>query len=413
MHDKPRPSTADIAARLGLEPRAPSRRPIWRWGVGGGLLLLLVILFTTGPKPPRYVTATAKETPLTVLVTATGTLQPTTQVDVGSEISGRIASVAVDFNDAVTAGQPLALLDTQELKARVIQSEATLASARATLTEARLKRDRIARLTKAGNASREELDTSQAVFDRADAAVTQAEAALEVDRTNIGRATIRSPIDGVVLDRRIEPGQTVAATFQTPVLFVIAQDLAQMQLHVDIDEADIGRVKSGQPAHFTVDAYPDRVFDAAVLTVRYAPRTSDNVVSYEALLDVANKDLALRPGMTATADIVAQRLDRALTVPNGALRFTPPGYAVERAGKDGEPLKLDAVRVKPKGERPPAPELPPAHAIVWLGDGRAPEPIVVKTGASDGLRTEIRNGALKPGDELLVDIERETGAQGK
>ena len=409
MDDKVRPSTTDIAARLGLDARAPTRkrRPLRLIAIAL-IVVTLIVYWIARPAPTHYVTATAEMTPLTVLVTATGTLEPTTKVDVGSEISGRIASVAADFNDPVKAGQILAVLDTQELKARAIQSEGTLANARATLVEARLKRKRVAALTKQGHASQEDLDSSTAALDRATAAVTQAEALVDVDRTNLDRAEIKSPIDGVVLDRKIEPGQTVAATFQTPVLFTIAQDLTRMQLHVDVDEADIGQVKGGQGAHFTVDAYPDRSFDAVVASVRYAPRTSEGVVSYEAVLDVANPDLSLRPGMTATAEIIAQKIAPTLTVPNGALRFTPPGFAVKRA-EDGT---LAAERIRPNVPAPLMPMLPGGQAIMWIADGRTPKPVAVKTGASDGLRTLVTGNGIKEGTKVLVDIERKPAKGG-
>ncbi len=416
MDDKVRPSTsgpaADIAARLGLDARKPkpSRARLLMF-IGAGVLMLAVAIALLRPAKTQFVAAKAEITPLTVIVTATGTLEPLTEVDVGAEISGRINTVNVDFNDHVTAGQILAVLDTQELKARSIQSEATLANARATLTESRLKRERVAALTKKGASSQADLDAANAGYDRAVAAVNQATALLDIDRTNLGRAEIRSPIDGIVLDRKIEPGQTVASMFQTPVLFTIAQDLTRMQLHVDVDEADIGQVRAGEPARFTVDAYPDRNFDARVATVRFAPRTKDGVVSYEGLLDVANADLALRPGMTATAEITVEKLDQALTVPNGALRFTPPGYAVKRTDKSSGAITLEAVHVRPNGQSPPVPNVGPGHAVVWL-KGRAPKPVVVKTGASDGMRTLVSGEAIAPGTEVLVDVARKVKSGG-
>ena len=275
---------------------------------------------------------------LTVVVTATGTLEPVNQVDVGSELSGIIDIVEVDYNDRVELGQVLARLDTDKLQAEVLQSQAALEAAQAKILEAQatvlethLKSQRCDRLAVKKMCSQEDVDSSVAAYKRARAEegsaraqVAEARAKLGADQTNFAKAVIHSPIDGIVLVRNVEPGQTVAATLQAPVLFTLAEDLAKMELHVDVDEADVGLVEAGQTAHFTVDAYPERTFPARITQVRFGSQTVDGVVTYETVLNVDNSDLSLRPGMTATADITVKRIENAILVPNAALRFTPP-----------------------------------------------------------------------------------------
>jgi HlyD family secretion protein len=352
-----------------------------------------VFWWRTGMAGPTFRTEAARRGNLVVTVTSTGTLQPTNQVEVGSEISGRIVGIHADYNDVVKAGQTLASLDTDQLNAQVRQSEATLQAAAARVeeaqatvaeTEARLRRVRA--LARGAFSSEQDVDVAEAAAARAAAALTSARAevevasaALEADRTLLAKAVIRSPIDGVVIARAVEAGQTVAASFQTPVLFTLAQDLSQMQLHLDIDEADVGQVAEGQEASFTVDAYPDRRFAATITTIRYAPRTVQGVVTYEAILTVDNESMLLRPGMTATASIVTARRADVLLVPNGALRFTPPGEEAPAAQEDG------------------------AKTVWTLHDGE-PAATPVTVGLSDGLWTEVAEGDVASGDALLVDL---------
>lgn len=393
----------DIALRLGLDRPKEARggRRLMLWAAAGLALVLLLAVFVFGGSSAGYVAERVTRGALTVTVSATGTLKPFNQVDVGAEISGRIVAVHADYNDQVTDGQLLAELDTAELKAKVVQSEAAVANAEATRVEARAKRNRIAALRKSGTSSKEDLDIAQAAHDRAEAAVKQARAQLEVDRTNLARAQIRSPIDGIVLDRKVEAGQTVAAAFQTPVLFTLAEDLKRMRLLVDVDEADVGRVREGQSATFTVDAYSDRSFAAAVRQLRNSPQTTEGVVTYPLDLIVDNPDLALKPGMTANVEIVTAKYADALLLPNGALRFSPPAYAAVR---EGETVK--AVRLKP-GEPPPFPDPGPGYGIAWTEKGGAPVPHLLKLGATDGVKTVVEKGDLKAGDSVLVDIARE------
>jgi HlyD family secretion protein len=409
MDDRTQNSPQDIAARLGLgkarAPRGRRTRQLLYGALALGLLLAAGFFFFR-PRAPHYVTGTVTQGTLTVLVSATGTLKPLNQVDVGAEISGRIVALHADFNDQVAKGQVLAELDTAELKARSLQSQAALANAQATLVETRAKRDRVAALRKSGTSSKEDLDIAQAAFDRAQAAIAQASAQHDADETTLGRAQIRAPIDGIVLDRKVEVGQTVAAAFQTPILFTLAEDLRRMRLHADIDEADVGRVHEGAQARFTVDAYPGRNFAAVVHEFRNAPHTSEGVVTYEAVLDVENPDLALRPGMTANADIIASTLGNARLVPNGALRFTPPGYRAQVNGTAEGLPRLSAVRLDKDAPAPPVLLLGDDIGVVWTGEHGTPQPHALKLGLSDGLHTAVLGGELAPGTALLIDVER-------
>jgi HlyD family secretion protein len=346
-------------------------------------------------------------------------LKPVNQVDVGTEVSGTIESVAVDYNDRVSAGQVLARLDTAKLEAQVLQSKAALASARAkvkemqaTVVETRLKSECCKRLSEKSLCSREDLDAAQAASLRAQAEeadarakVAEAEATLSLDETDLGKAVIRAPIDAIVLERRVEPGQTVAASLQTPVLFTLAEDLRQMELHVDVDEADVGQVREGQPAIFTVDAYPARSFPARITQVRYAPRTVEGVVTYETLLSVDNADLSLRPGMTATAEITVRTVEGALLVPNAALRFTPPATAA-RPPQDGGGLfsRLLIRRPDEKAETQAGKPAAGSRQQVWvLRDGR-PVAVPVTVGVSDSRQTEILEAELVAGTPVIVDM---------
>lgn len=387
----------EIAARLGLGLDS-SRRRVWR-GLAALALICAVAAFAVygwyvgTAERSAYRAEAARIGDLVVTVTSTGTLQPTNQVEVGSEISGRIARVSADYNDHVTQGQELATLDTDQLSAQVRQSRATLqaaaagvAEAEATVVETRAKLARVRALARASYTSQQDVDVAEAAAARAAAALTSAHAqvevasaALEADLTLLRKAVIRSPIDGVVIARQVEAGQTVAASFQTPVLFTLAQDLTQMELRLDIDEADVGQVAEGQQASFTVGAYPNQVFSATITSVRNAPRTVQGVVTYEAILTIDNVGLMLRPGMTATASIVTNRRSNVLLIPNGALRFTPPDAAAP-------------------------PPVDPGTRIVWtLRDGR-PTAVPVTVGLSDSLWTEVAEGDVASGTALLVDL---------
>jgi HlyD family secretion protein len=415
----PSAASPDIANMLALERRAAGRRRAWRWIASAAALIaagiVVAAFWPAGDQQLQYATAKVQRGNLTVIVTATGTLQPTNQVDVGSELSGIVKSVEVDFNDAVKVGQPLARLDTAKLEGQMVQSEAALKSAQARLREAEANEDEMRRrLTRAKElferrfVSEESLVTAQAAHERAVAArasarsqVDQARAALAIDRTNLAKAVIRSPINGTVLARKVEPGQTVAATLQAPVLFTLAEDLTKMELHVDVDEADIGQVKAGDAAWFTVDAYPGREFPSKVAEARNAAKTVSGVVSYETVLSVDNAKLLLRPGMTGTANITVSEIEDALLVPNAALRFTPAAPAAREQRSLLSRLLPGPPRVSPK---------PPAQSgsrrrqqQLWTLQEGKPVAIAVTVGATDGRMTQIVAGELQPGLEVLVD----------
>jgi HlyD family secretion protein len=358
---------------------------------------------------------------LVVRVSATGNLQPTNKVDVGSELSGIIESVLVDDNDQVKKGQVLARLDVARLNDQVARSRSALAAAQArvqqaqaTAKEAQANLERLRQVQQLSGGkvpSQAELSTAEATLARgvadeasARAAVAEASAALRSDETNLGKAQIRSPIDGVVLTRKVEPGQTVAASFQAPVLFTLAEDLKQMELQVDVDEADVGQVREGQQATFTVDAYPGRHYPATVKRVGYGSQVKDNVVTYPTLLGVNNDDLSLRPGMTATAEITTLERDDALLVPNAALRFTPTQAAASGPSTSGGLVS----RLVPRPPRAPPRKAGNAgprsneQRVYVVRDGE-PVPIAVTIGATDGRSTEILRGDLAPGTPVIVE----------
>lgn len=286
----------------------------------------------------RYQTSPATRGGLIVTVSATGTVQPVNDVDVSSELSGTIRKVHVDFNHRVKAGQVLAELDTDKLVSAVARARATVAAAmdkvedtHATLVEKRQLVGRVRQLATKKISSEQTLEAAEAGFERAQAAVESAkadvaaaEADLQLAETNLVKARIVSPIDGIVLVRSVEPGQTVATSLQAPVLFRLADDLARMEVQVDVDEADVGKVQIGQQATFTVESFTDRRFPARIKDVRLAPETKEGVVTYKAILEVENAEMLLRPGMTATADITVESIADALLIPNAALRFQPP-----------------------------------------------------------------------------------------
>ena len=411
-------SSQDIGTVLGLDNTSAGRRRLF-WLIGTGLALVLVVgvyllLRPTESTALRFETAEVEQGDLTVTVTATGAVQPVNQVDVGSELSGTIEAVFVDFNDQVKRGQMLARLDTERLEAQVIEARASLESARAkqeeakaTVVETRLRFERCQKLAARQLCTAEELDTTRAGRARAKAAeasakaqVAVAQAALEAHQTNLAKAEIRSPVDGLVLRRQIEPGQTVAASLQAPVLFTLAEDLAHMELHVAVDEADVGKVAEGQSALFTVDAYPERSFPATITQVRFAPQTLEGVVTYETVLLVDNSDLSLRPGMTATAVITVQQLQDVVLVANAALRFTPPITKTTRRSGGGI---FGAMFRRPSSNRRRPDGGDKASQKVWILRDGQPTAVAVKTGASDGKFTELRSGDIQPGQQVIVD----------
>lgn len=401
--------------RLGLG----SRR---RWTIiGGGVLLLLVLLpLIRGGKDSsgQFVTEPATMGNLTVTVSATGTLQPTTSIDVGSEQSGTLAAVLVEENDHVKRGQLLARLDLAKLQDAVSKSRAALAAAEAAVAQARatvkeskasLARMRqVAELSGGKVPSKAEMETSEATFERAlaneasaNAAVLQAQATLKTDETNLSKGAIRSPVNGVVLSRKIEPGQTLVAAMTIPVLFTLAEDLTNMELQVKVDEADVSSIKLGQPASFTVSAWPGRTFPATIRRVGIGSTITDNVVTYKTLLNVKNEDMALRPGMTATASIVTAQRKNVLLVPNAALRFTPPS----ESGGSNNGSFISNLLPRPPSDVKRSNTMSPANSQVWVLSDSGPQAIAVKTGVSNGRQTEIVEGDLKPDMAVITEYQ--------
>lgn len=391
-------------------------------------LLLLVggaVLWATHDSSDtiRYRTQPARRGDITITVTATGNLQPTNQVIIGSELSGTVKSVEVDFNDQVKIGQVLSRLDNSRLSVQVLQSQAALAAARAKvqLTQATIKETQAAldRLLEVGRLSRNralsksDLDTARAALDRARAdhagalaAVSQAAATLKLNQTDLAKTEIRSPINGIVLTRSVEPGQTVAASLQAPELFSLAENLAQMELHVDVDEADVGQVQPGLSATFFVDAYPERSYPAELTQVRFGAKNTNGVVTYETILKVDNSDLSLRPGMTATADIIVTREKDTLLVPNAALRFTPKKLDEAQPGEGGTVLSKLMPRMPRRAEKRKEVSGPVSkRQQVWILVDNQPTAVPVTIGLTDGSSTQIVDGKVEPGMELVIDAE--------
>lgn len=417
----------DITKTLGLA-HSNARRLHLKYWVAGGLAAAMAIVgaaWFAGRKTDaqRYITQPVQRGNLVVTVSATGTLAPINEVDVGIEVSGTIKTVEADYNDEVKVGQVLARLDTSKLEAQALQSESALASAQAkvlqtqaTVQEAEAKWTQLNRVYKLSGGkmpSQSDLDTATATLARARADATsakalaaQAEATLNVNRTDLSKAIIKSPINGVVLERAVESGQTVAASLESPVLFTLAEDLKKMKLLVDIDEADVGQVQGGQEAMFTVDAYSDQEFPASIKMVRFGSETTDGVVTYKADLRLDNSSLKLRPGMTATAVITVKKIENALLIPNAALRFVPP--QTTQANKSGNGSLISAIM-----PHPPSSESKPSEDAngkgkeqkVWILSAGKLTSIPITKGASDGLWTEVIGGKLEAGMEVVTDTE--------
>lgn len=403
--------------------QSTTRQKCWLL-IGAGIVGLLVLfpLFPPGGKQnaQQYLTEATTTGDFVVTVSASGTLEPTTSVDVGSEMSGTVARVLVQENEHVKKGQLLAQLDLTKLSDAVTRSKAELAAAQASVAQARatvveskaslLRMRQVAEISGGKVPAQTELEKAEATLQRAvaneanaKAAVEQAQAALKTDETNLAKGTIRSPVDGVVLSRKIEPGQTVVSAMTIPVLFTLAEDLTNMELQVKVDEADVGKVKVGQSATFTVSAWSGHNFPATIQRVSLGSTTVDNVVTYKTVLGVRNDDLALRPGMTATATIVAARRENAILVPNSALRFTPPEAA--EAKQDGSFVSrlLPSPPAEPKKRNGSTASASPQ---VWvLGDNQQAQAVPVEIGESNGRLTEIVSGDLKPGMVVITDYQ--------
>lgn len=419
---------------LGTKPRPRWRRWMKYWLPGLVVLLLVLGIAQCSREapPPDYITEAVTKKSLSLSVTATGNLRPTNQVEVGAEVTGPLDSVLVDVNDRVSKGQVIAVINTEIIDQQIAQARANLNAARAALAQARatinvdtaqLKRlEEVRRLSGGRVPSQIEMEQAQAAVARDKAAVASAQANIEAAQASLNgnlttrtRAVIRAPVDGVVLARRVEPGQTVVASFNTVTLFVIAEDLSAMQLRVSIDEADVGQVKRGQKATFTVDAYPGRRFPATLERIDLASSSTTqasasggtgtsaaggSVVSYEARLAVQNPDGVLRPGMTATATIATQNTGSAMLVPNAALRFRPE--AKDQGG--GRLLARPDFGLEDSKQQASIGEGSRQQVQVLQADSTL-KAIEVITGRSDGRSTAVRSRELKPGMKVVTGIK--------
>lgn len=421
---QPRPE--DVLAVVTQGQRA---RKWARVGVGVLLVACLAGAFfwwqrrSATPPRVRYQTATVMSGELHETVTAVGTLNPVDAVELGAEVTGKLVKVNVDVNDVVQVGQVLAEIDPQQLQARLQEAAASLNnsiasqhSAEASLAEAALKAERTQALYGRGLTSSQELETAQATAARARASVASAKAQITVAqagvasaKTALSKALIVAPIAGVVLARNVEQGQTLTAGFQTPVLFTLGRALTELELKVEVDEADIGKVQEGQVAKFTVDAYPNQQFEARLFKLYSLPTkitgVVTNVVTYSALLTVANLEKLLRPGMTATATITTRTLSDVLLVPNSALRFEPPKPSSMPRGF----LPIPGMRggMRPPGEGAPPDALPKGDRV-WVETAGKPKPVAVEVLGTDGVNSAIKPlnpaDALEASTQVLVDV---------
>jgi HlyD family secretion protein len=355
-----------------------------------------------------YQTAAVTRGPITQAVTATGTLNPVQNVQVGSQVSGNIQKLFVDFNSTVKAGQVIAQIDPVVFQANVNQAEGDLANARAALELAQLNEGRTRALVAKQNSAQSDLDAAVANLHQAEANVKIKEGALEKAKADLDHCTITSPIDGIVISRNVDVGQTVAASLQAPIIFQIANDLSKMQIDSNVAEADVGGVAVDQDVEFTVDAFPTRTFSGKVVQVRNAPITVQNVVTYDTVIGVSNPDQKLKPGMTANVSIVAAHRDETLKIPNSAMRFRMPDQspsAAPRRDPSAGPRQPGGGN-KPGGNRP---ERRVERTIYVLASGSSkPTVVTIKTGISDGVTTEVLEG-LKEGDRVVTGMT-ESGA---
>lgn len=371
------------------------------------VLALLLLAACAGSKKVEYLTAPVARGDLTITVSATGTLNPVTLVNVGTQVSGTVKKLSVDYNSRVEKGQMLAELDERTYAAAVRQSEANVSSATASRDLATANAKRAEGLFAKGYIAQQDLDTARQQAQSASAQRELALAQLDRDRTNLGYTIIRSPVSGVVVSREVDVGQTVAASFQTPTLFKIAQDLAKMQIDSSFAEADVGRIRVDQPVRFTVDAFPDRDFHGVVRQIRLNPTTVQNVVTYDVVVAVDNPDQILLPGMTAYVNVVLSEKHDVLTVPNAALRFKPPGAetpAASPAPVAGPPPANGAGANGAGHGGRGAGRGRGAPRVVYVLRNGAPVAVTVRPGATDRRATELLGDDLKEGDLVIVGI---------
>ena len=362
---------------------------------------------------PRYETAVVSRGDITQTVTATGQLNPVVKVEIGSQISGIIQKLLVDFNSPVKIGQLLAQLEPSTYEANLIQAEGNLASAKAALELAQVNADRAKALQADKLNAKAEYDKAVADLHQADANVKINEGALKKAQVDLARCTILAPIDGIVISRDVNVGQTVAASLSAPKLFVIANDLSKMQIEADVAEADIGMVEVGQDVEFNVDAYPGQPFHGKVMQIRNAPKADQNVVTYDTVIEVQNPGLKLKPGMTANVSIVVARRENAFKIANGVFRFRPPKSGEAKKAAAAGAAENAGKSITKSGSRTPKKDKRKAERTVYVLPANisstnrlvsvAAEPVKIKTGITDGSSTEILEG-LQEGDEVIMNI---------
>lgn len=359
------------------------------------VIVLTVVIIGNKNKRPEYRTEPLSKTDITETVTASGTVNPVTSISVGTQVSGTVKDIFADFNSPVKKGQILAEIDPSLFQAQVDQSSANVYSAQANLQKIRsiMANDsktyrRNLSLYKNDYIAKSDVDLAESVYysdkaqiAQATAQIAQARADLRNKQTNLKYTKIKSPVDGVVISRNIDVGQTVAASFQTPTLFLVAQDLTKMQIYTSVAEADIGKIQVGQPVEYTLDGYPDSIFKGTVKQIRIAPTTVQNVVTYDVVISVDNKDMKLKPGMTANVSVITAQKKGIYAVSNEALRFTPD-------------KSDDAPKYKEQG--------------VWVLENKKPKRITIKTGLSDGENTEVLSNQLKEGQKIIISIKKKS-----
>jgi HlyD family secretion protein len=395
-----------------------------------GLLLVIALagglyFFKKKPAQAEYKTLKIERGAITSTVAATGTINAVVTVQVGTQVSGTLAKLYVDYNSPVKKGQAIAQIDPALFNAQLEQSrgnylnaEANVGKARVTVADTKRTLERNKRLLEQGIVAQSDLDAAQTAYDAAlaglkgaEASIIQTRGSLSQAETNLKYATIRSPVDGIIVSKNVDVGQTVAASFQTPTLFTIAQDLTKMQIETSVDESDISKLKTGQIASFTVDAYPDRPFTGTVMQIRNAPVVTQNVVTYVVVIGVNNKELLLKPGMTANVSVQITKKEDVLKIPSAALRFKPKGGNATSKGdavKNQENMK-GAASGKAGGMKGEAGKGPAGTRkertmkVYLLGEDRKPKPVQVKTGIADDKFVELVEGELKENDEVIVD----------
>jgi len=379
----------------------------WKWALAGAVVVLAgggyYYFRHGGDAPLNFNTAEVARGELTSTVTATGILNPVKSVQVGCQVSGRISDIFVDFNSQVKAGDPIAVIEPRTYLAQVESAEADLANAKANLELQQAQAKRAADLFQNKLVSASEYDIAQATLHQAEAVVKIKQASLENARANLGYTKIFSPVDGVVISRAVDVGQTVAASFNTPTLFLIAHDLTRMQINAAVSEADVGGVIEGQSVEFSVDAYATRTFQGQVTQVRNSPTTVNNVVTYDAVISVTNADYKLKPGMTANVSIIVAERTNSLKLPNAALRFRPPDHAVVLTNELVSLPQPTNAPAAGKGKSRSNRSVRTVYLVAGSENAPALKPVQVRTGITDGIATEIVEG-LKEGDKVVSSL---------